>query len=544
MKKKTLSVLSLTAAVLLSGCANAAPASGPYALFEIGAKTYYADDMFGADSDKFYNDYVSSAEGVKKIYDAVFDALVQASQPITTTIRNSADLNYETWEKETVQRFADSYKVPYRQAKAALLEQEGYADDDAKKAALLLEEQKKALTKSFKKNKLEPTDLHSLSGDTVLEKYIENATPMIVNHILVKIGNKNNVYQKARITRDEAEKLGTICNRLALAKASGNAFAEIASQSDDGSYAMGGKLGIMDTYTAFVNEFKFGVYAAESALHRDKVSPQAYGLSDELESDFFGPNGVYPNYTLNKVSVDKVCASLVKNSADVGKQDPTASGEDENLYTRNLLFNEYFNTPAAQFLTLSADASEIDYPLSERSVNADNIVVDEHGRPIIVARSEFGVHFITVSYDAALKNDYENALYFAYQSKNPEVTEHKNDNYVLQEEHLGYDDVASAASARLKEVDERVLNYLQGGYVGLPKNEQYLNYAMFAYYFARADVKIANDKIKRAVATYAENVDEGLTSLIKTSETSNWTAYLNRLEYDRDMRKYLYKEGE
>ena len=544
MKRKTLSAILLTTALVASGCGSSVKTKtedGKYVLFTIDGTNYYVDDLLGADSDKLGLSFLDTTTGVQAAYTAIWNAVVQAAQPVTTTIQNSADLAYEEWEDNTVATYVTQYGVTTKQAIAALLEKEGYDSTAEKKAALLLAEQKTALTKSFKKNKIEPS-LSSLTGESVLEQYISNANPMIVNHILIKIASSNNVYSKATLTVDESEKLGTVCNKLALSKNSSNKFSVLAAKhSDDGSYANGGSLGVMDSYTNYVNEFKYGVYTAEAVLNHSSSNFRAslYGLSDESSSLLFGNSGIYSNYSVGKISVNEVCSTLVNKSEDIGAQEEGAEDEDANLYVRNIYFNKYFNTPAVQFLTYTDGASETDYPTADRSLNSDNIVTDESGNPILVVRSSYGIHFITVSYDAALKSAAQNATYFSYLNTSSDIT--ADNNYVKNASYLGYDSLSDAQTARSTEIADRVLNYIESGYVSLTASENYLNYQMFDTYLASTGLVIPNTTIKNAVLNYVSNLQSALSDTIEVYENENWLDYVYQLQYDADMRSYLYK---
>ncbi|MDD4123908.1 MAG: hypothetical protein PHD50_03455 [Bacilli bacterium] len=542
MKKKSLSILLLTASLLAAGCSSSdvSPVveDGKYVLFSINGTNYYADDILGTNSNKFDLSFLDTVAGIKATYTEIENAIIQAAMPVTTTIQNSADLAYETWE-DSVESLATEYSISIREARAYQLESEGYETVDEKKAALLLAEQKTALEKSYKKNKIEPS-LTSLSGDTPLEKYVTNAVPMIVNHILVTISDSSDIYTKAAITSDEADKLGTICNRLALSKKSSNKFSLVAYDSDDGSYTYGGALGIMDTYTSYVSEFKLGVYVAETALNKDIANYRyaALGIDSGVEDALFGNDGVYANYNVNKVSVNEVCSALVSQSTDKGEQSSSTT-EDVQKYPRNILFNKYFNTPAVQFLTYTDGASETAYPLSDRSVNSQGIVTDEAGNPIIVARSTYGIHFITVSYSSLDNQELDNVKYFSYLSSSSDID--STNNYVKSTVDIGYDTLSDAQDARKKAVETKVLNYLQGGFVSISSNSDFLSYEMFKTYLNSTGIEIPNEKIKNSVLGYIENRYSGLNETIVAYENSNWYDYINKLTYDSSMRAEIYK---
>jgi hypothetical protein len=240
------------------------------------------------------------------------------------------------------------------------------------------------------------------------------------------------------------------------------------------------------------------------------------------------------------MQVDNVCANLVDLKDSRGNQPVGATSDDVNLYPRNTIFNQHFNFPGVQFLTLSNAASTTAYPTVERSLNAQGIVTDDLGNPIIVTRSEFGIHFIAVNYNSFNKSPAENTNYFRFNSTNVSGVNDTN-NYVLNPNFVGYETLANAQSERLKQVSGRVDNFLKGGFVSLRPSEEYLNFAIFKYFYELSGLQITNPAIEAAVMNYIGIRENGFDTTVIAFQADLWQDYILNLEHDKVLRVQIYR---
>jgi hypothetical protein len=544
MKKHNLALLVLASSLLVAGCTGGDNVTRPLTeddksvLFSINGTNYFADDLFGIGNSDFDLSMLDNNTMVSKVYAAIENAVVEASQPVTTTISNAAELEFEAFE-EDVRSYATQSNLSVREARALLLEELGFETVDELQASYVLAQQKAALVRSFNRVHLEPQSA-TLTGLTALEQYVDQAKPLIVSHILVTIASKNDVYNKAVITEAEADKLGNVCNRLSLSNKETNKFTLIADISDDGSFRFGGNLGVMDSYTSFVSEFKFGVYSALASLNLTGNNANKVGIDTEVYNQLFGTSGIYADNQINRMQVDNVCANLVDLKDSRGNQPVGATSDDVNLYPRNSIFNQHFNFPGVQFLTLSNAASTTAYPAAERSLNAQGIVTDDLGNPIIVTRSEFGIHFIAVNYNSLDKSQAENTNYFRFNSTNVTGVNDSN-NYVLNPNFVGYESLANAQSERLKQVSERVDNFLKGGFVSLQPNEEYLNFEIFKYFYELSGLEITTPAVEAAVMNYIGIREKGFSSTVTAFQSDLWQDYILNLEHDKVLRAQIYR---
>jgi hypothetical protein len=544
MKKHNLALLVLASSLLVASCTggdnNTRPLvqDGKSVLFSINETNYFADDLFGIGNNNFDLTMLNNNTMVAKVYAAIENAVVEASQPVTTTIENAAALEFEAFE-EDVRSFATQANLSVREARALYLEDLGFETVDELKASYVLAQQKAALVRAFNRVHLEPQST-TLSGATALEQYVDQTQPLIVSHILVTIASRNDVYNKAVITEAEADKLGNVCNRLSLSNKETNKFTLIAGISDDGSFKFGGNLGIMDSYTSFVSEFKFGVYSALASLNLIGNNATKVGIDGNIYNQLFGSSGIYANNQINKIQVDNVCADLVNLKDSRGNQLVGATSDDANLFPRNIIFNQHFNFPGVQFLTLNNNASTLVYPTAERSLNAQGIVTDDLGNPIIVTRSEFGIHFIAVNFNSFNKTQAENTNYFRFNSTNVTGVNDTN-NYVLNPNFVGFESLANAQSERLKQVQERVDNFLKGGFVSLQPNQEYLNFEIFKYFYNLSGLEITNPAIEAAVMNYIGIREKGFASTLTAFQADLWQDYILNLEHDKVLRAQIYR---
>ncbi len=547
MKKTALSLtlLFLVSAAAISGCSSGLPGkqeNGKDVLFSIDGTSYYADDIFGLDAGSAYTyNFLESTVGVAALYDAVKKAVVESAMPVNQNIQNAADLAYEKWEDE-VDTYAEANSISVRDARRIKLESSGYETVEELKADLLFAERSTALTTSFKNSRTEPKLENRPENDptTMLEKYVSNTAPMVVSHVLATIGDRSNEYTKANITENEAIDLATIVRRLALSKASGNSFSQIAGQlsGDTGSAAKGGMLGIMDSYSAYVNEFKLGLYVYEAVQKQDNVAAQTtlstkLGLDATVNPLLFGDEGIYKDHVIETIDVATLYSELHDKASDKGLQtDPQK--DDTTLYPRNIYYNAHLNTGRLQFLTLAADADSTLFPVADRSTNSNNIVVDANGNPIAVLKSTYGIHFLSLNFSSLGLSELDAAKYFMHLSS---AASGLTDTYVKNPVYTGYTTLELAQRARKTEIETRITNYIKGGYSSqVSASDAYFDYELFNYYFGLGNVTIPNAAVAEAIQTYLLLKTSTLNSDIEKAKSSEWNSYIRKIQFENEMK--------
>ena len=596
MKKTALS-LSLMLVLLtgaMVGCNNVKKAKldGDDVIFKVGETQVTAADILGfKDSTNSDYTFLETSEGANAVYESVYKTLAQKYVEVTSAIEGAVKEKMDDWNDE-VANYANSNGVTTRNATKTLLEQKGFETEAELEASYLLEEQKEELASMFANSNKEPV-VTAATGKTTLERYVNATSPMIVKQILVMLGDSSTLANKAAIVADEVDDITSVFKRLALSGSSTNSFKNIAyEESDDGSATYGGNLGIMDTYTAFVSEFKLGLYVSEIIQNKDNWKG-SFDANDtlgavEFEEELFGANGVYAGYTAPTVNIASVASALAYCENDLNVAAQTAANHnkeedyDAQLYPRNVLFNKYFNFPGIQYLKL--DFSNIDAELSAlvgemydtddatfiadkvaaikesdfynglenaeyNKINADKLIVDADNNPLVLVKSTYGLHVLSITWSAL---DHANGAgttasdavqYFMYGNNASAVT--VSPTYVKAAEfNFGYTNTTVAQNARKTEVSNRVENYLKGGYSSVAASETLYDYEIYQYYYAQAkaagDITITNAKIEERISDMINITNLSQQQKISRSVSETWDAYIKSIEANLEMRELMY----
>ena len=551
MNKKTLSLslMVLLGATCLSSCADikTKKEDGKDVLFSVGGQNVYAEDILGFDDTTSIYTFLKTDAGKKAVYNAVEKAVVQANYPVTDDIIQSVESSEMADWDEQVKQYVESYGVTTRKAEQTLLEEAGFEDKDELYDSYVLARQKEKLWEEFEDEVTQPL-VTSDKNDSLLEEYVSNTAPMIVKHILVKTSDSN-VRTKSTITEDQADKLGTVLNRLKVSNTDTtgrNSFVNIASEdSDDTSSKNGGNLGIMDTYTSFVSEFKLGLYVAEAKRYHDANQTkdlEVLGINDEIENRLFGAEGIYKNYNIRTVSLDTLGDDLIEKADDLAEEEQKKLGltkkeeYDVQLFPRNELFNEYLNFPGVSYL--KAKSTDTDY------------IKDENGNPIVMVRSSYGIHFLSVTWnsldhdtitstDATVKVK-DNVQYFMYGKKADVKLETK---YTTDTKYnIGYANDTDGEEARESEIESRVSNYIKGGFGGMSANTSLYDFRVFQFYLEKANIEIENQTLKSAIDDYMNLTIEYAKDSIALEQEKTWDSYIKKINSSYEMHD-LYYDG-
>jgi hypothetical protein len=579
--KKTAFSLSLLFS-LLAGCVVGCDVKkkkddGKQVLFTVDGTNVCADDLLGFDSNsKMSYDFLSTDEGVEAVYEAVYKALAQRNVDVTSAIEGAVDEKMDEWD-DSVESYASANGVTKTNAKKTKLEELGFEDEDELRFSYLVEELKEELTDLYKDSHMEPTNVTNMDGKSMLERYVKETSPMVVKHILSNVADSATIYNMAAISESEVNKLVSIMQRLSLAKLTRNSFKNIAyEESDDGSSTKGGNLGIVDTYTSFVPEFKLGLYVAEvieNHSNADYNGLAKFGMSD-YEDELFGANGIYANYEVPTINVATLGAVLAYVYEDNAADEQKAAGHtktseyESDLYPRNIIYNHYLNCPGIQYLKVDTTSAEAEilallaevYPHADNTtlatkaaevmggsyflslteaenlqLNSDKVVVDDDNAPIIVAKSTYGFHFISATYSSLDKEPAEAVKYFMYGNNAPEGTYVKSSAY-----DFGYSTTTVAQNTRKSEIEGRVLNYIKGGFESISTEDKLYEYEIFNYYLGLGTVTFANDTLKNAVSDKITVTSNLKANAISEAKTEEWSNYIEKVQATEEARKLFY----
>lgn len=509
----SLSMMMVLTATAVTGCAETKTKglvnNGKEVIFTIGEgdslQYFYAEDNWA--------NIRNTKAGTQALYDVIFKAVVQTKIPLTDNLKSAVELKVDAFEKSLQDQIdAAGGTVSLSEARDLTLQQMGLANMDALREQYLYEIQlEKIQTRYY-------TDFR----EELASDYLENGLPFHVRHILVKLTDSD--LYKGVISSTQANNLADVCLRLAQGKKPLNSFLELASSSlnEGGTNSTQGDLGIMDTYTSFVNEFKLGVYSFET--FKQPVEDQAefaskFALPDEF-SAFYGDG-------FNTINVS--ACQLLKDNAnktidlypEIDRDKNGKADDDAQDYARNILYNNLFNFRGVQLLNFDLTKAEEITNANTLTVEytqggAKDIVVDSNNRPILVIRdSDNGVHFIVIEKSPF---DEDAVTYFTK----------------LEDTDEGYKTFVELNPDKNEDaIDARIKNFIAGGYSSsgsTAADNNLLLYRLFNEYYAQTQIQVTDNtlmpKIEQLIAA-SINYKEGQ---IADAKYTTWLTYLRLLQ--------------
>ena len=197
-----------------------------------GNSVVYSINKIDKTADEFYNDLYDKS-GVATIYAKIEKAVANQGIETTEEMKTTAKTN----AANIIANFQQQYGQNYETQLLAAIKQVGYSQVSDLETYLI---QIQKINKIFEQ-------YVEANPDTTIKPYMEEAKPMLVSHILVKMADPANP------SEEEAKKVKEVEDELAK----GTAFSEVATKySDDtGSAAKGGSLGVVTKDAQFVPEF-------------------------------------------------------------------------------------------------------------------------------------------------------------------------------------------------------------------------------------------------------------------------------------------------
>lgn len=510
MKKTVLSLA--VASLVLAGCgSNSKELSkktndGKDVIASIGSEYIYADDV--------NNTTVMGTDAANKsIYEQVTKLLTQTAYPITSDIKASAEVKVEQF-KTTAEETAAANGTKYEDELETALNTLGVDSIKDLQKYYEYELQKAKLSDKYWNEKEEE----------YYNDYVDNALPYHLSHTLVQVG-ATDMYFLDTISAEYAKEIGNVIKDLK----NGRTFDFVAQNySDDGSASKGGDLGLMDVNTAFVSEFKYSVYMLDYYTQLTKNANFFASTSEiyqntvkELKKSTFYANG------LNQIPMSK--AELLLSAADKTTYNVN-NYSYTRTYTRNIIFNNYFNQPGASVIVFD-DATKLiedtvvdgkivaygNYVELKTSDNAEPVKVLASGGKVVMAvrsvslDSSSGIHFITIDQSPLADNA---KTYFANDTEKDEDGNYVNNTYIS---FYGED----AEKTSKETLESAVKTYIESGQ---DTTEEVLAAEMFEHFYAeKAEEITLADGIKEIV--------EGYISFLKADHEK---AFLNSFEKTRD----------
>ncbi len=489
-------------------------------------------------------------------------------------------------DKDTAHANADANNTKYKKELDAILESKGVDSLEELKAKYVEEIQKDRFEKNFYKYYVE--DLKKGAGSTLLvgdddgsqaaasalasaklldanytaedlwPGYFKDQLPYHVSHILVKLedGSGTN-YANGTISEANAKRLFNVVDALGKGE---DTFSTIAKQysEDTGSRVLSGDLGIMDTSTSFVNEFKLGIYAYENiygsaSVAGSKIDASGDGIIGKYEDAVEGSFGVDTVPTISSTVFEEL-----KNVAETDKdekQKPVLEGET-SLFPRNIIYNKYLNRHSFAFVTGAADNTTGEanakkttgYHAYTEEENAKlygkgnilSVKIAGVWNPILCVRagSDYqGIHFIVVNrspFVATDSNGVDQSTYYTTfwpdQDEYKKVTGGKGPTYI---NFSSKDSDVSATKKRAEELASKLKSF----------DSDRLSKYIFLKYMVEEKVEIQQvglrDKLFKWIKTSVEKAAEERAETWKKT----WLEYIDTLMRQSSERSKLVPEA-
>lgn len=444
MKKSKLSiglVTSFIAALGLTACGSTVTSNDK----NVVTFKDYDGNTVGIITDSIYDEYKNSSSGISKFYDAIMEVLIRYEFENTANANKFAK-TYEQIKLEAERRVedkkteassnADNNGTSYSTEWEAILEGEGVETQDELLEKYIYAGEKEEIEDWYLKenlNTLKAEYIGVTNQGAAVESNVSAKLPYHIRHILVKVSSGATNFYNGTISSDEAKNLAAVTKALRDGK---DSFGQIAYyySEDTGSAALYGDLGIMDTTTSFVNEFKLGIYAYDALLSgrdNNETIKAGLGITDEV-ANYFNTLG------LTKVPYNAIqYIGAEKDTTDANGV--RVNDGNENYYPRNIMWNHYLNHHNPFVITndlmdpttgkvngvdatiAAAEGTKCGFRYVEGvSKDANQLVLtDEAGRVLIGVRSEHGIHLMVMQKSIYDYNDANISLNDYYTTYTP-----------------------------------------------------------------------------------------------------------------------------
>ncbi len=297
MKKSKLKlglVTSFIASMALSACGASVTKSDTDL---VNFKAYDGETDLSISIDEIYKDYMKSSSGISKYYDQVLEVLIRnAFQKDKTGTGNifggdnkvKLKKNYNKilseardsvkGQKDVAKENAKTNGTNYSTEWKAVLAEKGVKDEEELLQYFIYKLEKEEIEDWYLDNHEEELKKEYLgvSGTgTATKKEVSSRFPYHVRHILIKVEDGANEYNRATISADQAKAISKTVELLAQGTLT---FGEIAAmKSEDSSNSSYGDVGIMTNAISsgklgMVNEFQLGIYAYDAIDYHADVN--------------------------------------------------------------------------------------------------------------------------------------------------------------------------------------------------------------------------------------------------------------------------------
>ena len=528
MKKRLLSFIMLFSLGLgfIGGCKK--DDNKEQAVLIVDGKEIIATvDGVNYSANQIYESLLTLDSSADYIYEKLDDLLIKTIVPVSDSMRSKINNEVEKWKNEIKDNATVNGKS-YKEALKEALEKENASSEEE-----LIENKIFALQKQIIAN-----DYSSKTKDISYENFILNGKIYHISQILVNIStNGNSDAFGVSISESAAKKLYDVVNSLLK----GESFYNVALQySDDyNSKNNGGDMGLITLNDAISSSLP-------AELKYALASYSVYFENADLD---------YPEY-LNEVyenGIETIPQKYIDLLGEIYKDDSTkyintdvtgtnSTYTSSRVYGKNIIFNNLFNSRTFRFIqsnetTDVKEMSNIKMPVMDSSkfspnTSAQNILTNENGYPILVVRSDSGIHFVSISMSAYADQELLKTYYAKKVNYDDEVV-----SYL--EKSLSDSDKTSRLE-KLETMAQDYSMYKITNNSSFSGNDTYKQYNMFKYYLENGyngtRFSIVNETIKNIVNNYINDKFVYENQKIKNQFSQNYLEHSNKVWYtDYDM---------
>lgn len=523
MKKRALSLMLLFAISfgLVSGCKSNNKDNDQTVLVVDNKDIIATIDGVNYSADQIFDSMINLNSNVDYIYEKLQDLLIKTIIPVSDSTRSRILYAIESWKEEIKQSATISGKS-YKDSLKEALEKENVSSEEELIEKRIFELQKQIIA----------SDYADKVNNQNYESFAVNGMVYHISQILVKVStNGNSDAFGVSISEETAKKLYNVANSLLK----GESFYNVAIQYSDDSNTKnkGGDMGLVTlndaTSSSLPTELKYALASYSIYLENANISHPEY-LNTVYSN---GIETIPQEYVdmLNELSKDE--STHINTNVSGTSSTYTSS----RTYARNIIFNNLFNSRTFRFIQSGQsenvkEMTNIKMPVYDSSKfsstqSTQNILTNDSGYPILVVRSDSGIHFISINMSGfASANDLKK-----YYSKEEDLT----DNFLSYIEKASDE---SDKSDRLSKLETLVNDYSMMKITGnsnLTGNDSISNYNMFNYYLENGyngrSFEIVNEKIKNLVLQYINSIIENEKLKINNQFTSEYLNHSNKVWY-------------
>lgn len=522
MKRKLMSFMMLFAVAFgfISGCKDEENGeqsvlveNGKEVVAKINGVSYTADQIFGD-----LIDYSSNAE---YIYEQLEDLMIKSIVNVPDSTRSRIVNEVEVWKKD-IKEDAQISGTSYKEALNAALQDEGVSSEEELIEKKIFAWQEETLT----------TKYWDLKKDEYYNNYFSNRYVYHISQILVSVGTNGNYdYFDVEPSSSVAKKLYNVADALL----NGEDFYNVALlySDDTNTQNNGGDMGMITLNdTSIPAEVKYAL--ASYSIYLEGKELTNMGSQPSYLNNVYG-NGVE---AIPQEYIDKL-----GDIYDDGEKYISSSSDTTlyaRVYGRNVIFNNLFNSRTFRFLQTDGESNaksieDVKMPLKDVAgfsvVNEEeNILVNDEGHPILVVRSDSGIHFISIK-KSAFVGEEELKKYYS-----TEINELDGINTYL--ESVIRVNGESAKDETIAELEALAKDYAimkVGDNSDFAGNENFIRYDMFNYYLNNPETsskfKIENTEIKEIIYQYITSQQDYVATKMKNAFNEGYELYANKAEY-------------